>query len=162
MKASTAKRVVLYRFDRHSLEGIVNPSSYLLEDGVELLSLDGAVSKVPYSELKALCFVSETGDPRLFAEHTLFERRPRVPGLWTRFSFLDGGQLDGILPHNLLEWPPQGYIVTPPHGTLLRQRVFLPRSALKRTELRGVVGVSPLGGRAPKKKEIPGQLAMFD
>ena len=162
MKASTAKRVILYRFDRQSLEGVVNPASYLMEQGVELLSLDGAIAMVPYPELKALCFVSESGDPRLFGEHNLFERRPRVPGLWTRFSFLDGDQLDGILPHNLLEWPSQGYVVTPPHSTPLRQRVFIPRPALKRTELRGVVGVSPLGKRPARRTEIPGQLGMFD
>lgn len=161
MKTSTAKRVVLYRFDRQSLEGIVNPASYLLEGGVELLSLDGAISAVPYTDLKALCFVSESGDPRLFADHNLFERRPRVPGLWTRFTFLDGDQLDGILPHNLLEWPAQGYIITPPHPTPLRQRIFVPRPALKRTDLHGVVGVSAIG-RAPRKSEIPGQLGMFD
>jgi hypothetical protein len=164
LAGSTSKRVVLYRYERHTVEGIISPGAYLQESGVELMSVDGSLSVFPYPDVKALCFVHEFGDPRLFSEHNLFERRPRVPGLWTRFTLLDGDQLDGILPHNLLEWPSQGYTITPPHATGLRQRVFIPRLAVRLTELRGVVGIS-LAGAAQERRRgrttPEGQLDMF-
>jgi hypothetical protein len=156
--------VILYRFDRQPLLGIVNPAAYLLEDHVELITLHGALQDVTYGDLKALCFVSEDGDADLFTVHNLFERRPKVPGLWTRFSFRDGDRLDGILSHNLLDWPTMGYFITPPRPGATRQRVFIPRAALVRTELRGVVGTSSAAA-VPRKR--PGrvdkdQLRMFD
>ncbi len=164
MAGSTSKRVVLYRYDRQPVEGIVSPGVYLQEAGIEIMSLEGALFAFPYSDVKALCFVHEFGDPRLFSQHNLFERRPRVPGLWTRFTLLDGDLLDGILPHNLLEWPSQGYNITPPHATGLRQRVFIPRVAVKLTELRGVVGISLAGAAQQRRRgrSTPGaQLDMF-
>lgn len=165
MPSSTAKRVVLYRFDRQPLEGVVNPAAYLLDDHVELITLGGIVHSVRYGECKALCFASEPGPPDLFTRHNLFERRPKVPGLWTRFTFRDSDQLDGILSHNLLEWPSMGYLVTPPRSGAARQRVFIPRAALTGTELRGVVGTSLAGAALRKRPGAPrdeDQLTMFD
>jgi hypothetical protein len=136
-----------------------------MENGVELITLDGNLQAALFTEIKAVCFASEPGDPDLFTQHNLFERRPKVPGLWTRFTFRDGDRLDGILSHNLLEWPPAGYLVTPPRAGVARQRVFIPRAALSSTELRGVVGRSILASR---RREQPGaepdrsQLTMFD
>ena len=161
---STAKRVILYRFDRQPVEGIVNPGAYLLADSVELITVNGTLQTTPYLELKALCFVSESAGHNLFTEHKLFERRPKVPGLWTRFTFRDGDRLDGILSHNLLDWPDAGYFLTPPRAGAARQRVFLPRVALIGTELRGVVGRSALAGkqRQPEKGGEQDQLSMFE
>jgi hypothetical protein len=88
-----------------------------------------------------------------------------VPGLWTRFLFRDGDRLDGILPPNLLEWPKEGYMITPPKSGASRQRVFIPRAAILGTELRGVVG-SSAPGHARRRKEEPrspeDQLRMFE
>lgn len=129
------------------------------------MTLSGNLQQIAYPEMKALCFVTEIGKTDLFREHNLFERRPKIPGLWTRFTLRDGDQLDGILSHNLLEWPPTGYLFAPPRAGIGRQRVFLPRSAVTATELRGVVGVS---SRAAVTKSgaatgrAGGQLSMFD
>ncbi len=129
------------------------------------MSLDGNLQVLAYSTVKAMCFVSETGPPNLFAEHTVFERRPKVPGLWTRFALRDGDFLEGILPHNLAEWPEAGFLATPPRAGSLRQRVFVPRLALLGTELRGIIGKAP-GMRASQKlASVVGsnddQLSMF-
>jgi hypothetical protein len=158
--SSTAKRVVLYRFDRQALEGIVNPAAYLLVDHLELITVSGTVHAVPYGEAKALCFVSEFASADLFQGQRLFERRPRVPGLWTRFTFLDGDQLDGILSHNLLEWPAQGYLLVPPKASASRQKVFVPRDALRKTELRGVVGAP--AGASKRAKPDQKQIELFE
>jgi len=155
---------VLYRFDRQPVEGIVNPAGYLLADHIELITLTGSVQTPGYGEVKALCFVSESGPPDLFTQHAFYERRPKSPGLWTRFSFRDGDRLDGILSHNLLEWPPMGYLITPPGAGATRQRVFIPRAALIGTELRGVVGrPAPAGKQATGRDRKEGeQLSMFE
>jgi hypothetical protein len=165
LPASTTKRIVLYRFDRHPLEAIVNPGSYLLNNGVELITLEGNVQTIAYTGMKAVCFVSEASEADLFTDHNLFERRPKVAGLWTRFTFRDGDRLDGILSHNLLDWPEPGYIMTPPRAGARRQRVFVPRAALVGTELRGVVGTSWVAAGQRTKKGVTdrgGQLTMFD
>jgi len=164
LPSSTAKRIVLYRFDRQPVEGIVNPTGYLLEDHIELITLGGSLQTPRYTEFKALCFISESGRADLFTDHSFFERRPKVPGLWTRFTFRDGDRLDGILSHNLLEWPPSGYFITPPRAGAGRQRVFIPRAALVGTELRGVVGRSAIA-TVKRKTEMDHpdtQLTMFD
>ncbi len=164
LPASTAKHVVLYRFDRQPMEGVINPAAYLLPDHIELITLTGTLHTPTYRECKALCFISEAGKADLFTDHSFFERRPKVPGLWTRFTFRDGDRLDGILSQNLLDWPEAGYFITPPRSGAQRQKVFLPRAALTFTELRGVVGTS-LAAKGKRGKGRPGeldQLTMFD
>ena len=165
MASSTSKRVVLYRFDRQPVEGIVNPAAYLLDNHVELITTTGTLQKALLSEVKALCFATEAGRADLFSEHPFFERRPKTPGLWTRFTFRDADRLDGILSHNLLEWPPEGYFIAPPRAGATRQRVFIPRAALIGTELRGVVGRSTVAAAERLKQESKDrrdQLSMFE
>lgn len=165
MAPSTTKRVILYRWDRLPADGIINPASYLLDDRIEWITPDGRLQFCALEDCKALCFVSETGKDNLFTEHNLFERRPRVPGLWTRFLFRDGAILDGVLSHNLIEWPTAGYLIVPPQARPNRQRVFIPRIALTGTELRGVVGGWGRGaskGGEPVRDQRSRQLTIFD
>jgi hypothetical protein len=150
---------VLYRFDRHPAEGIVQPATCFLANALEVISPEGNVGQIPYLELKAVCFVSEMAAADLFSVHQTFDRRPKTPGLWTRFLFRDGDRLDGILAHNLLDWPVSGFLITPPHAGAGRQKAFLPRAALQSTELLGVVG-APRRALEPRRTE--GQLKMFD
>lgn len=138
----------------------MNPAAYLLADHLELITVSGIIHGVPYAEAKALCFVHEFASTDLFREHKFFERRPRVPGLWTRFTFLDADQLDGILSHNLLEWPAQGYLLVPPRASASRQKVFIPREALRKTELRGVVGTP--ASTLKRAKPSDRQIELFD
>ncbi len=154
---------MLYRWERPPVDGLINPASYLDSDRIEWITLDGRLQLSTLEECKALCFVSEAGRTDLFTTHNLFERRPRVPGLWTRFAFRDGSLLEGVLPHNLLDWPAAGYLAIPPQARANRQRVFIPRSALTGTELRGVIGGG--GPDARKKESVPPtgrQISMFD
>ena len=157
--------MILYRWDRQPDQGFINPASYLRTDRLEWITLDGRVQSASLDTCKALCFVSENGKADLFTEHNLFERRPRVPGLWTRFAFRDGAVLDGILSHNLLDWPNSGYFVIPPQARATRQKVFIPREALVGTELRGVVGGARLALKSPdvrKDRDSERQLRIFE
>ncbi len=142
----------------------MNPANYLQEAHIELITVGGALQSISYSDVKALCFATEPGRPDLFTTHNVFERRPKIPGLWARFSYRDGDRLDGLLSHNLLDWPTLGYLLTPPKAGLARQRVFIPRQVVGSTELLGVIGITPPGisRRRPESAENANQLRIFE
>ena len=160
MAGSTNKKVLVSRFDREPLSGFVNPQSYLLSDGLELLSPEGAVTVVPYQEVKLVCFVRDfqQGEPR--KELRLFTTRPKMEGLWIRVRFRDGDVMDGVLNNNLLQLETHGFSVIPPDPGFQNQRVFIPKAALSGIQVLGVIG-SPLrfGKTKPKPKE---QIDLFE
>ena len=104
MGVSTHKKVLVSRFDRETLSGFVNPQSYLLAEGLELLTQGGSVSVVPYDEVKLVCFVRDfqQGEPR--KELRLFTTRPKMEGLWIRMHFRDGDAMDGMLRTICCNW----------------------------------------------------------
>jgi hypothetical protein len=159
LAGSTVKKALLHRFDRPTLAGFVNPQSYLQPGGVELMSPEGTVSIVPYEDLKNLCFVQDFDAPP--PERKVFHARPKMDGLWIRARFRDGDTLEGVLPNNLLQLDPYGFMLTPPDPDSNNQRVFVPRAALLGVQVLGVVG-SPL--RRPKRKPpaAKDQIALFE
>jgi len=154
--ASTAKKVIVRRFDRENLIGYINPFSYLQPQGLELLKPDGALAVVPYREVKSVSFVKDFETDAEPAR--VFLTRPKLEGLWARMIFRDGEVMDGILPNNLLSWEVAGFTVTPPESDSNNQRVFVPREALRSIQILGVVG-SPL--KARRKKAAPDQPTLF-
>ena len=160
MAVSTTKKVLITRFDRESLAGFVNPQSYLLAEGLELMSPEGAVGLVPYAEIKLVCFVRDfqQGEPR--RELRLFSTRPKMEGLWIRMRFRDGDTMDGMLSNNLLQLESYGFSVIPPDPGFQNQRIFIPRAALEGIQVLGIIG-SPLR-KGKKTKPVPKeQLEMF-
>ncbi len=160
MAGSTNKKVIVRRFDREPIAGFVNPRTCFGPGGVEILSPGGTVSLVPYTEVKAVCFVRDFGSPMAEPEQKLFHTRPKMEGLWVRMLFKDGEMMDGLLANNLLEMDPFGFTVVPPNPSSNNQRIFVPRSALKEFHVLGVVG-SPLRSRKPKVTPKT-QLEMFE
>lgn len=160
MGGSTNKKVLVSRFDREPLSGFVNPQNYLLPEGLELLSQDGAVNVVAYAEVKLVCFVRDfqQGEPR--KELRLFTTRPKMEGLWIRMRFRDGDAMDGLLSNNLLLMEPYGFSVIPPDPGFQNQRVFIPKAAVTGVQVLGVIG-SPL--RIRKTKPTPKeQIGLFE
>lgn len=160
MAGSTSKKVLVSRFDREALSGFVNPQSYLLPEGLELLSPDGAVSVIPYEDVKLVCFVRDfhQGEPR--KELRLFTTRPKMEGLWIRMQFRDGDAMDGLLSNNLMQLESYGFSVIPPDPGFQNQRVFVPKAALSGVQVLGVIG-SPL--RIRKTKPAPKeQIGLFE
>ena len=157
MASSTAKKVVVRRFERESVTGFVNPFSYLQPETVELLKTDGSLALLPYAEIKSIAFVKDfEGDSE---PGRIFLNRPKLEGLWVRLLFRDGEVMDGILPNQLLTWDTLGYTVIPPEPDGNAQKIFVPRQALRNAQVLGVVG-SPL--RAKKKKgPVEGQPSLF-
>lgn len=158
MASSTAKKVIVRRFDRENLTGFVNIFSYLQPNAIELLTPEGALVLLPYDEVRSVCFVK---DFEAEAEsRRVFMTRPKLEGLWVRMMFRDGEILDGILPNNLLAWEVSGFTVTPPEPDANNQRVFVPRSALKSIQVLGVVG-SPLRPKRRKAGPASDQPTLF-
>ena len=161
MAASTTKKVLVRRFDREPLTGFVNPQSYLLAGGVELMKTDGTVALIPYEEIKTVCFVKdfETAE-EASPDRLVFHTRPKMDGLWVRMRFRDGEIMDGILSNNLLQLEPYGFTFIPPEPYSNNQKIFSPRQALSEFHVLGVVG-SPLTRR--RRKEVAKeQIGLFE
>ena len=161
MAGSTNKKVLVSRFDRESLSGFVNPQTYLLPAGLELLTQTGSVQVVPYDEVKLVCFVRDFQDGEPSKELRMFTTRPKMEGLWIRMHFRDGDVMDGLLSNNLLQLEPHGFSAIPPDPRFQNQRVFVPKAALSSIQVLGVVG-SPLR-QTRKPKPVPKeQIGLFD
>ena len=130
MAGSTSKKVIIRRFDREPVAGIVNPRTYLQPEGVEVLAQAGSVNVIPYSEIKVVCFVRDFSTPEPHAGQRIFQARPKSEGLWVRMRFLDNELMDGLLPNDLLQMESLGFTVVPPNPSSNNQRLFVPRSAL--------------------------------
>lgn len=122
-----------------------------------MLTLSGTVTVVPYTEVKTVYFVREFSATDPADGRRAFLNRPKLDGVWVRFTFRDRDTLEGVMPNNLLQMETAGFHGIPPHGA---QRVFVPRAALTEVQVLGVVG-SPL--RAKKKKPATeGQIGLFE
>jgi hypothetical protein len=159
LPASTTKKALIRRYDRETLAGYVNPTSFLQPEGVELISDQGHVSIIPYPDIKLVAFVKEfegAAEP----QRQVFQTRPKMAGLWVNLRFRDGGVLEGIIPNNLMLLEAGGFTVIPPDSFGNQQRVWAPRSSLAAVEVLGVVG-SPLKKRKPKPPAKE-QIGLFD
>jgi hypothetical protein len=130
--------VVVRRLDKGLVKGFLDPSGYLANE-LDVLDREGHLAHVPMSAVKAVFFVrSFEGNPDR-AERKVFRSRPRLAGLWVRLTFKDTEVLEGLLPNNLLEIDPLGYMVTSPDVYSNNIRFFVPRTALVEMEIIGVI-----------------------
>ncbi len=161
MAVSTNKKVTCLRFDRELLTGFVQPATYLQAEGLELLSPSGTVTVLPYSDVKCVCFVRDWDAADKILDKRTFASRPKQEGLWIRFAWRDGDQMEALLPNRLLDLEPLGFTVVPPDPGGNAQKLFLPRLALKELQVLGVVGSQ---ARQPKKAKPapPDQIKLFD
>lgn len=160
MGPSTNKKVLVSRFDRDTISGFVNPTTYLTPSGLELITVNGMILTLPYEEVKTVSFVRDfqQGEPR--QELRSFTTRPKMEGLWLRMRFRDGDWIEGVLANNLLQLDGTGFTIVPPDPGYQNQRLFIPRAAVTQVQVLGVIG-SPLRirKRKPVSKE---QLEMFE
>lgn len=143
-QSSTHKKVVVRKVDRESVKGYVNLASYLGEDGVEVMDLDGRRTVIPIDEIKGIYFVRDFDGDNERTERKIFLSRPKMNGLWIRMTFKDAEVLDGLISEDLLGIEPQGFLVTPPDVYSNNLKIFVPRSALQSMV---VLGVTNNGGR---------------
>ena len=144
--SSTHKKVVIRKLDRDSLNGYVSPATFLSEGKLELLNTSGNVVGIELSDVKAVYFVREFGETGALNRKS-FNTRPRIEGLWVRLKFRDNDTLEGLMPNDLAQNPPQGYFLNPPDLRSNTQRIFVPRSALESLTVLSVIG----GSRAKRR-----------
>ena len=160
MAPSTNKKVIVTRFDREPIAGFVQTPGGFTDDAVEVLTPSGSLLKVPYGEVKVVCFVKEFEGGDSWQAHRHFATRPKTNGLWVRLQFHDQDSVEGLIPNNLMTVEANGFQIIPPDPTFQNQRIFVPRAALIDVQVLGVIG-SPLKRKAPAKKKDDGQMEMF-
>jgi hypothetical protein len=157
VSSSTHKKVIVRRMDSDPVRGWVNPQAYLVDTGVEMLSLDGQVTVLPFEQVKAVHFVRDFEEKSAHQERKVFASRPKLEGLWLRLRFKDAEVIEGILANNLLLVENAGFMITPPDPYANSQRIFVPRSALIELTVLGVIGSAAAPLRKKKAPEAPVQ-----
>ncbi len=136
--ASTHKKVVVRKMDRDSISGYVG-ARFIVDGKVELLNSAGNVVSVDLREVKGVYFVRDFNDSEDLNRKT-FTTRPRTEGLWVRMKFRDNEVVEGLMPNDLTQVAPEGFLVNPPDTRSNTQRIFVPRSALAEMTVLAVIG----------------------
>ena len=153
---STHKKVIVRKMDRDSIAGYVSPTSFVSEGKLELLNTAGNVVGIELEEIKGVYFVREFGDSESLTRKT-FTSRPRSEGLWVRLRFKDNEILEGLMPSDLLQNMPEGYLVNPPDQRSNTKRIFVPRTALESLTVLAVIGTPrrPRRGPIDDQRQVP-------
>ena len=138
---STHKKVVARKVDRDSINGYVAPAHFVREGKLELLNTAGNVVAIDLRDIKGVYFVREFGDSESLSRKT-FTSRPRTEGLWVRLKFKDNEILEGMMPNDLNQASPEGFLINPPDLRSNTQRIFVPRSALESLTVLAVIGAT--------------------
>ncbi len=163
LSPSTHKKVVVRKMDKEVLRGYVNPHAFAKDDGIEVLSISGQLSLLPYGDVKAVYFVRDFDGDVEHAERKVFTSRPKADGLWLRMKFKDDEILDGILPNNLLLLlEERGFTVVPPDPYANNQRIFVPKSSLVELQVLGVIGNPLRKQRVTKAAASQDQIRLFE
>lgn len=136
---STHKKVIVRKIDRDTLNGYVAPANFINEGKLEILNTAGNVVGMDLKDIKCVYFVREFADSDTLSRKT-FISRPRSEGLWVRLKFKDGEILEGMMPNDLSQTLPEGYLINPPDLRSNTQRIFIPRSALASLTVLAVIG----------------------
>src|SRR5271165_1123071 len=107
---STHKKVIVRKMDRDSVNGYVAPSNFVRDGKLELLNTSGNVVAIDLHDIKGVYFVREFGDSESLTRKT-FTSRPRSEGLWVRLRFKDSEILEGLMPADLTQNLPEGFLI---------------------------------------------------
>ena len=152
---STHKKVIVRKMDRDTVSGYVAPAQFVHEGKLELLNTSGTVISMDLREIKGVYFVREFGDSESLTRKT-FTSRPRSEGLWVRLRFKDSEILEGLMPADLTQTTPEGFLVNPPDQRSNTQRIFVPRTALESLTVLAVIGATRRQRRgALDQRQVP-------
>ncbi len=135
---STHKKVIVRKMDRDSIQGYVAPV-FVVDGKLELLNTAGKVVMVELQDIKGVYFVRDFAETESITRKT-FATRPRTEGLWVRLKFRDGEVVEGMMPNDLTQVTPEGFLFNPPDTRSNTQRIFVPRTALTEMTVLGVIG----------------------
>lgn len=135
---STHKKVIVRKLGRDAVSGYVSPQ-FLVDGKLELLNPAGKVVMIDLAEIKSMDFVRDFSEMASTGRKT-FTNRPRTEGLWVRLRFTDNDVLEGMMPNDLIQVGPEGYLITPPDTRGNVQRIFVPKSSLEEMTVLAVIG----------------------
>src|SRR5271166_5988074 len=150
---STHKKVIVRKMDRDSVSGYVS-AQFINEGKLELLNTAGTVIAMDLREIKGVYFVREFGDSESLTRKT-FTSRPRSEGLWVRLRFKDSEILEGLMPADLMQTTPEGFLVNPPDQRSNTLRIFVPRTALESLTVLAVIGATRRQRRPQDQRQVP-------
>lgn len=135
---STHKKVIVRKLGRDAVSGYVSPQ-FLVDGKLELLNPAGKVVMIELAEIKNVDFVRDFSELAATGRKT-FTNRPRTEGLWVRLKFVDNDVLEGMMPNDLTQVSPEGYLITPPDTRGNVQRIFVPKTSLEEMTVLAVIG----------------------
>jgi hypothetical protein len=156
--SSAHKKVIVRRFTGETLPGYLPLSSFVRNQTIDLLDLDGRVIPLPINDVKHICYVrdfnlNDTANPERLTRRT-FLAKPRTEGLWLRMTFRSGDLLEGLAPIDIAIADDlindAGLHLTPPDVRSNTQRIYVPRASLIELQLIAVI-TSP-----SRRKPLPG------
>jgi hypothetical protein len=163
--SAARKPVIVRNLTRDWCAGyaVSNPAGEISE--LELLDSSGKLRRIPWNQVKWVCYVREfpaEGTSAAFAndgahpERLLrrkFSTRPRIAGLWLSLMLADGDELEGVAANDrsLIDGP--GLLLVPPDTRSNTQRVFVPRSSIRELTVLGVI--SPAASSREKSMPQP-------
>lgn len=136
---STHKKVIIRKMTRDTLSGYVVPASFVADGKVEVLNQSGNLVRIDLAEVKCVYFVRDFNDLDTFSRKT-FTTRPRTEGLWVRLTFKDNDIMEGLMPNDLTQLHPDGFLLNPPDTRSNTQRMFVPKGALASLTVLSVIG----------------------
>ncbi len=144
-----------------------NPTNEISD--LELLDSAGKLRRIPWDQVKWVCYVREfpaEGSAGAFTndgaqpERLLrrkFSTRPRISGLWLSLTLADGEELEGMAANDRSLIDGVGLLLTPPDTRSNTQRVFIPRTAIRELTVLGVISPS-----APTRQKAGPQAQLFE
>lgn len=144
--ASLRKPVIVRKFSREWCAGYAKPEFGQDAPELEILDLTGKLLWIRWEQVKWVCYVrdlpSASGDQsnpeRLL--HKRFSIRPRAAGLWMRMTLTDGEELEGLAANDRSLVEGAGVLLTPPDTRSNTQRIYVPRLAIQKLEVVGLIG----------------------
>jgi hypothetical protein len=171
--ASAQKKVVVRTFTEVLVWGYLPQGSFLRENCIDFMGVDGRISSLSIKEIKTISYVrdfnlDDTSDPERIGRKS-FSARPRGDGLWLKLTFRDEDVIEGLanvdigFADSLLQ--DRGLFFTPPDARANTQRIFVPRAALRSMEVLGFVTAPSkrlasrpaVGGVAPVQTKLFGE-----
>jgi hypothetical protein len=142
--ASARKPVIVRKFSRDWSAGYAGAGAAPGSTECEILDVTGKVLKIPWSDVKWVCYVrdfpqGESANPERLT-HKRFATRPRTAGLWLRMTLIDGEELEGLAANDRSLVDGTGLLLTPPDTRSNTQRIFVPRGSIQTLEVVSLIG----------------------
>ncbi len=143
---SARKPVIVRKFSRDWSAGYADGGVPQSTTECEILDVTGKVLRIPWSEVKWVCYVrdfpqGESANPERLMQKR-FATRPRTAGLWLRMTLTDGEELEGLAANDRSLVDGAGLLLTPPDTRSNTQRIYLPRTSIQTLEVVSLIGAA--------------------